>query len=140
VRNKAKPKNRILPPSGRVYNPNRLSADQEQLHKNIAEFEKFKTELLPALQKDLLSGATAPELREKYLALVQARLISEALTNPDAAKAAAAAMDIINRAEGKAVEKRETKHTFENLKDEEVDAILKSEIEELEDMAERFDS
>lgn len=139
MRNRALPKNRKKSTTGRVYDGRAEAERMERLLKDLTEFESFREQILPAIRKDLLSGYTAAQLREKYAAMIQARIITEALTNPDAGKANLAGKDIIDRVEGKATEKREVKHTFENLSDEELEAILKSEEEELEDMAARFD-
>lgn len=104
----------------------------------LAEFEEFKRTILPALQRDLKSGMSSSDLRKKYAALAQARIISEALTNPDAGKAVVAATDLLNRTEGKATERKEIKHTLENLSEKELDAVLDSEIKELDEMSGRF--
>lgn len=104
---------------------------QDKLYSDLEEFEAFREKILPAIRKDLMSGMTAAQLREKYSALVQARLITEAITTPDAAKASAAARDILDRAHGKATEKKEVTHKFADLSDQELDSILISEEEEL---------
>jgi hypothetical protein len=104
----------------------------------LTAFEDFQGNILPALQEDVKRGMAPAELRKKYASLVQARIITAALANPDDGKALAAATDLINRVEGKPTEKKEIKHTLESLSDTELDAVLNSEIEELEDMEERF--
>ncbi len=106
----------------------------------IMRFEDFETNILPALQKDVKAGMSTKDLRAKYASLIQARLITEALINPDAGKALVAATDILNRSEGKATEKKEVTHRFDSLSDQELDAVLESETQDLEDLQERFDS
>jgi hypothetical protein len=106
----------------------------------LIQFEDFNTKILPALQADVKNKMTTKELREKYASLVQARLITDILLTDDAGKAATAGKDLLDRVDGKAAEKKEVTHKFAELKDEEIDAILKSEIEDLEDMESRFDS
>lgn len=106
---------------------------------DLAEFEEFKQTTLKAIRKDIRNGKGAKELREKYAAIVQGRLISDALTTEDQKVAAAIGKDVIDRVEGKATEKKEVTHKFKDMKDAELDAILKSEIEELEDMEKRFE-
>lgn len=90
------------------------------------------------LARDVLDGMPPEEMREKYASLIQARLIQEAITSGDPAKATAAAKDVLDRAFGKATEKSEVKHTFENLKDEELDAILQSELQDLRGSEKKF--
>lgn len=138
MRNSAKPKagriKRTHPMYSSTPNESRLS----DLLKEVSQFEEFKATILPAMQKDLKKGMGAKELRAKYAALLQARVITDALTTKDAGKAALIAKDLLDRVEGKATEKKEVVHKFQDMKDEEIDAVLKSEIEELEDMEQRF--
>lgn len=107
------------------------------------EFEDFKTLLGSKVARELIqdvkSGMSAKELREKYSTYLQARQIAIALASTDDGKADAAAQRVLDRAEGKATEKKEIKHAFSEMSDEELDAILKSEQEDLEDMSDRFD-
>lgn len=134
-RNKVRPKR--VP---QFYNDGRPAEKRmTDFIQDLVEFEDFKETILPAIRKDVKSGMTAKQLREKYAALAQARLITDALMNPDAGKAAVAAKDIIDRAEGKAVERKETTHRFENMSDQELDALLASEEEDLAQMEDRFE-
>ena len=110
------------------------SAKMTKLIDQLAEFEKFRETILPAIRADLSNGLTAPELREKYAALVQARIITEALTTPDAGKAATLSKDVLDRSEGKATERKEVSIKYSELGDEELDALLLSEEAELKDM------
>lgn len=139
MRNRARPKSnrnhRTHPASFHKPNERQLTDMIDQL----AEFEDFRATILPALRKDLARGLTAAELREKYSSLVQARQIAEAVTAEDPSKAHAAGKDVLDRAEGKAVERKEVKHQFENLSDQELDAILQSEEQEVKEMEDRFE-
>lgn len=97
----------------------------------LTQFEDFASKILPAIQKDVKSGLTAKEMREKYAAIVQARQITTAILADDEGRASVAAKDILDRAEGKATERKEVTHKYADLKDEELEAILRSEEEEL---------
>jgi paraquat-inducible protein B len=134
MRNKASPKPWNTPKTNKTEN------DTVDLIDQLTQFEDFQGNILPALQKDVKAGLSTSELRKKYASLVQARIITAALANPDDSKAMAAAADLLNRVEGKATERKEVKHTLASLSEEELDAVLKSEIEDLEDMETRFDS
>lgn len=117
--------------------------DRQAFHKTplaaaLADFETFRNELLPMLRKDVLEGMAPEAMRKKYEAFTQARQIMEALTNPDARVALAAIDKMQDRVEGKPTEKREVTHKFDNMSDKELDAVLKSEEEDLEAMSERF--
>ena len=104
-----------------------------QLIDDLAEFETFQHEILPALRKDIESGMPYREMERKYLGLAAARKITIALREPDSSKALAAIKDMQDRADGKPTEHRVNTHKFQALPDEELDAVLKSEIAELED-------
>lgn len=97
----------------------------------LMEFENFKETILPAIQKDLSSGLTAQQLREKYLAMVQASVITTALVDRDGAKRISAGKDVLDRAEGKAKDRIETTHRLEKLPDEQLDSLLLSELKEV---------
>jgi hypothetical protein len=111
-----------------------------ELHEAIAEFEKFKETTLKAIRKDIYSGMDAKEMRKKYASILQGRLISNALTEEDNAKAATMIKDLLDRNEGKATEKKEVSHKFSDLSDEELDAVIISEEEDLKDIQERFEN
>lgn len=109
-----------------------------KLIQDLRDFEEFQETILPALRKDVKAGLTAEQLQKKYSALAQARLISEALTNENAAVAIPAAKDLLDRTHGKATEKKIVKHQFDDMSDEELNAILESEEEDLEHLEDRI--
>lgn len=100
----------------------------------LIEFEKFKEEILPMLMEDIQKGTPPAEMRKKYQTYLAARQISVALTTPDPSIALQAIKDLSDRNEGRAVERRESTHKFENLPDDQLDAALNSQITELEDI------
>lgn len=112
--------------------------DAIRLHDKIAAFEDFEENILPALRKDLKAGLTPKQIREKYQSIVQARLITDVLRTEDPKEAAAIGKDLLDRVEGKATEKKEVTHRFKDMSDKELDAILQSEEQDLEDMQTRF--
>lgn len=128
---KAQPKKKKFTPIEEFSSGKDEQAERDRLLEDLSEFEEFRTKIMPAIRRDLLAGMTAAELRSKYAALVQARLITDAITTPDAGKAATAGKDVLDRAYGKATEKKEVTHKFEDLSDQELDAILMSEEDEL---------
>lgn len=98
---------------------------------DLAAFEEFQATILPALRQDLNSGLTAEQLREKYLPLVQAAMLTTALASPDAKARLTAGKDIIDRAEGTATQRIEQTHRLEKLPEEQLDALLLSEISQI---------
>ena len=97
----------------------------------IDAFERFRTELLPALQMEVRKGTNPKEMRRKYIAHVQASQLMTALTDEDSAKRLAAQKDILDREEGKAVEKKEINHRLGALPAKELEALLISTIDDL---------
>lgn len=136
-RGKAKPKSGGA--ATRRRNGDAADTGMTSLVDALQEFEDFKEKILPAIKMDLMSGMSSKELREKYAALVTARQITTAVASSDEGRASAAAKDIIDRTEGKATERREVTHKYADLKDEELDAILASEEEELKHMEEHLE-
>lgn len=107
--------------------------EKENLLKQLAKFEWFTENILPAMQSDLKAGKGEAELREKYAALIQAQMITTAMVDQDAKVRIAASRDILDRKEGKAKERVEQTHKFDKMKEEEVDALLLSKLKEVED-------
>lgn len=140
MRNRARPNRKTTrnPDSSR-FSSVHAEAKQSSLHKNIADYEEFVTTILPAFRKDVKSGMSAEELQKKYAALAAARMITIALTDTNASTASAASKDILDRAGGKATEKKEITHKFKDLSDAELDAVLASEEDDLKEMQERFE-
>jgi len=112
----------------------RQDDNMDRMISDLAEFEEFRTQIIDSVRQDLLKGLTSEQLRKKYMSLITARMISEALTTPDAAKAASIAKDLTDRSEGKPVERKEIKLKYADLPDDELDALLESEEAELKDM------
>lgn len=133
-RNGARPKN-----SGRKrFNGYMAEKKAHQLHEDLKEFEEFKNDTLKSIRKDLKKGLSAEEIRKKYTAILQARLITAALTTEDESKALAISKDVLDRVEGKAKESTEVTHRLEKLSDKELDALILSEEQELEQMHKHF--
>jgi hypothetical protein len=91
---------------------------------DLAEFEQFRSEILPALQKDLKSGMTDEKIIQKYRAVVAARMVTHALDLANPGVSLAATKDLMDRSLGKAVERKQVEHRLGKLPDEELDAIL----------------
>lgn len=96
----------------------------------IAEFEDFREKVLPDLRKALENGMTAEQIRKKYHAYLQAREISIGLTEEDPRVALTAIKRIIEAEEGKATEKKDISVKYEELSEEELDALIETELKE----------
>lgn len=97
---------------------------------DIKAFEEFRQSILPALQKDIKAGLSNKQLREKYAAIAEARRITLIATSNNESAVNAAIKDLLDRTEGKPVEKKEIAHRLGKLTDAELDAMLLSETDE----------
>jgi hypothetical protein len=99
----------------------------------LKAYDEFRNNILPALQKKVLEGATAEEIYKTFESYAAARNITIAMTDPDTGRALSAIKDILDRTQGKAKERTEHVHKYAKLKDEELDSLLMSELTDLEE-------
>ena len=123
--------------SVRAKNHNRKNPRVDDIAADLEEFERFRAEILQQLRADLDAGLSAHEIYNKYANLAAARGITIALSDTDSGKALAAVKEILDRSQGKPTEKKEVKHQFEELPDEELDAVLQSELQDLKTLEEK---
>jgi hypothetical protein len=97
----------------------------------LAAFDEFVATISPELRKDLQSGASAEDIYLKYTAYAAARGVSIAMTERDTSKALKAIQDILDRTKGKAVQRVEAKHKFEDLSEDQLDALLQSRLKDV---------
>ncbi len=102
-----------------------------ELSDAISEFDEFRQEVLPELRRMLAAKASPSRMRREFMNYLTARLITEGLTNPDAAKDVAAIKEITDREFGKSTEKKEVAHRLGKLDEKELDALLLSELDEV---------
>jgi TATA-binding protein-associated factor Taf7 len=93
----------------------------------LAEMEDLYESLAPALRQDLTAGMSSEEILAKYESLAAARVITALRTD----QGLQAAKDILDRRMGKAVERKELNHRLATLSDEQVDALLKSRMQDV---------
>lgn len=118
---------------GKYLRGKNAEADQpEELMERLAAFEQFNEEILPILQEDVRKKVPAKDVLQKVMTLAAARLATLAMTESDPTRALAIIKEIFDRVEGKSVERAERKHKFENLKPDQLDALLLSEMAALE--------
>ncbi len=105
----------------------------DQIGELLEDFSEWREMFAPILRKDLRAGLSPKELRTKYKSLAQAREIAIAIGDQDSGKALTAIKSIIDREEGRPTERLEHTHKLEKLPDEQLDAMLLSQLEQLED-------
>jgi hypothetical protein len=111
----------------------RINKEERRMIKmlsQVAAFEEFKTQILPSLQQDIKAGLSAEEILKKYAHMAAARQITIAMTDADSGRALSAIKDLLDRTQGKPTERKEIKHQFSELKDEELDSLLESVLSE----------
>lgn len=115
----------------------------ENFLENLSEFQAFLKDVPMELRKAILNGDSPDALYQKFSHIAAVRAIQIAFSEPDSGKALAAAKEILDRSQGRATEKKEVRHKFDHMSEEELDAILVSEetqlLEELEDDDEEQD-
>lgn len=102
----------------------------------LAIYDNLFNGALASLKLDIANGMDAISIAKKYANLAQARIVTTALTDEDSGKALAASKDIIDRAFGKATEKKEIKHAMADSSDSELDAVITSKMALLEEAEE----
>jgi hypothetical protein len=122
----------------RVKNNKRMDGNKAQdrvasLCDDVAEFSRFREDILPFLRKAIAEGMTAEQIYLKTQALAAARAVTIAATEEDPGKAMTAIKDILDRAQGKAKERVEVNHKFKDLTDSELDAMLLTSSNEVEE-------
>lgn len=103
-------------------------SNQEVALSELALFQEWKEHILPELRELLVKGVSAKEIVKKYENYAAARAITIAITETDSSKALSAVKDIIDRASGKAVERKKITHELEELSEEQLNAIGASEL------------
>lgn len=107
---------------------NRHQTRQAGILDDLQEFSRFREEILPVLREALSSGMSAEDIHKKFQAYAAARIVSIAAMEPDSSKALAAAKDIMDRAGGRATEKQEVVHKFDQVPDDQLDALILSKL------------
>lgn len=90
---------------------------------------QFKTKMIQSVKEDLMAGMKAEDILKKYEAYAAATLVSSLINPKDAVQAAEKLMD---RTQGKAVQRNVSTHKFERLSEEELDSLLQSKLSGLE--------
>lgn len=109
---------------GNAKTENRMMDALEEL----ANYEEFVAHLAPQLKKDLVSGMSSEDIYKKYSGMAAARAVAIATTERNPAVAMKAIQEVLDRALGKPTQKIEAKHRFDELSEEELDALVLAEL------------
>lgn len=97
---------------------------------DLSEYEEFREMFLPAIRKALLGGASAEAILAKFKPVVAARLVQLGVAGSESA-ALGAIKELMDRVDGKAVQKQEHIHRLAKLPEEELNAVIESKLERL---------
>lgn len=109
-----------------------LQTDRARSLDELAIQDEMWSGVLQSVRDDVRKGASAEELLSKYAQLAAARVVTIAATDADSGRALSAAKDILDRSQGKAVERKQIHHKLDKVDEQQLDAILLTEIEALE--------
>lgn len=96
----------------------------------LAAYETFQLDMPKELRKALVDKLPPDEVYKKFANFAAVRIMQIIATEKDSGKALAAAKEVLDRTYGKAIERKQVRHQFEELSDQELDAVLLSELEE----------
>lgn len=96
----------------------------------LAEYAEFQDMFLPAIRKALLGGASSEQILAKFKPIVAARLVQLGVTATEGV-ALGAIRELLDRTEGKAVQKQEHTHRLAKLGEAELDAVLNTKLQKL---------
>jgi hypothetical protein len=97
----------------------------------LLAYEDWRQTILPELKKMIAAGKSADEMYAWAESFAAGRAISIALTETDSTKALSGVKEILDRSKGKAKERVDVEHRYSKLKDEEIDALLESKLDEV---------
>lgn len=135
ARNKAQAKGKDLKTNNQIAYAEEvesLNVDRARSLDELAVQDELFSGVLEAVRTDIRKGLKTEDLLAKYAQLAAARVVTIAATDADSGKALSAAKDILDRVHGKAKETRDVTHRLDKVKEEQIDALLLSELDVLE--------
>jgi len=109
---------------------------REQVLDKLAAFEEFTQDILPKLREMMKAGADSESMRAQVAPYLTAKALTLALKEQDSARALALIKDQLDRVEGKAKERVENTHKFQNMPEQDLDALLLSKLKGSESLLE----
>lgn len=123
-----KPKKDPLKHRQKEYATKRMN----RLAAKLAAVEDYHATVPAQLRRLLENKATPDDILQFAASLAAARLVTE-LSSSHAGTAMDAAKQILDRSQGKAIERIQQHHKFEQLSDEQLDALVISKLKEVSD-------
>lgn len=107
-----------------VVNPRNEEERMVEVLDELAMFEEYRATMLPQLRDQIEKGAPTKEILGTAKAAAVARLASLAVLEQDSKVALSAIKELLDRLEGRVTDKKEITHQMQNLKNEELDALV----------------
>jgi hypothetical protein len=111
-----------------------MNNDQEdsmiQALDDLAAFQTFQLDLPKELRQALVDKLPPDEIYKKFASYAAVRTAQIIATERDSGKALAAIKEMLDRTYGKSIERKQIRHQYEDLSDNELDAVLLSELED----------
>jgi hypothetical protein len=105
-----------------------LQEAQARTLDDLAEFEEFREMFMPAIREALLKGCSSEQILAKFKPVMAARLVQLGVAGSESA-ALGAIKELLDRTDGKAIQKQEHTHRLAKLPDSELDAVLTSKLQ-----------
>lgn len=115
---------------------NRGQGPQDKMVRDLdalAEYDEFCNKILPRLRQAMADGKNATDIYKIAEAEMAARMVTIALTDKDPKSAMQAIKECFDRSLGKAKETMEVTTRYEKLSEEELDAMLASQEQSLDE-------
>lgn len=109
---------------------NAMQDGQARSLDSLAEFESFREMFLPEIRRALMNGWTGERILKHFKPIMMARLVQLGAVGSENA-ALSAIKEIMDRTDGKAVQKTENIHKLGKLPDSELDAVLATKLAQL---------
>lgn len=135
ARKQAQPKGKDLESNKNVSYSDEMELLQTDRARSLDELaiqDEMWSGVLQSVRDDVRKGASAEDLLAKYAVLAAARITTIAATDADSGRALSASKDIMDRVYGKAREVKDVTHRLDKVKEEQLDALLLSELDVLE--------
>lgn len=116
-----------------VINTRQNEAHMVEVLDELALFEEYRATMLPKLREQIEAGASTKDILGTAQAAAVARLASMAVLEQDSKVALAAIKELLERTDGKVTENKKIVHAMEQLKNEELDALVMSKLDEVGD-------
>lgn len=114
--------------------PNTQEARSNALVDRVALFEAFEANVMPILKDAMLESADPKKVMAIGKTAAAIQLVLKAQSGD-----LAAIKDLLDRTEGKAIERKQIAHAMKDVKTEQLDALLLSALEDVSDDTESSD-